>query len=116
MKNLILLLIAISLSILIFPFALFYAIITRGFNSLGKDSWGTAIAIDQLGNVWCKHLFNDLFVRPNGHRFGNPNETVSHVLGVNKANGTLYYIGHILSNILNLIERNHVEKAKDNPQ
>ncbi len=116
MKNLILLLVAITLSVLIFPLALIYAILTRGFNTLGKDSWETAIAIDQLGNVWCKHLFNDLLIYPSGHRFGNPNETVSHVLGKNKATNTLYTIGKVLAWILNLIDRNHVEKAKENQQ
>lgn len=116
MKNLILLLLAILLCTAIFPIALLYAILTRGFNTLGKDSWMAAIAIDQLGNVWCKHLFNDLMIHPDGHRFGNANETVSHVLGKNKKHNKLYITGKILSWILNLIEKNHVENASTNPQ
>lgn len=116
MKNLALLLIAILLSILIFPIALMYAIVTRGLNTLGRDSWNNAIAIDQLGNVWCKHLFNDLMCHSDGHRFGDPNETVSHVLGKNKALNKLYPIGKALAWLLNKIDENHVEKANINKQ
>ncbi len=116
MINLLLLFIAIILSAIIFPIALVYSILTRGFNTLGKDSWNTAIAIDQLGNVWCKHILNDFCIKPNGYRFGDPNQTVSHVLGVNKSLGTLYNFGKFVAWVLNKIERNHVEKAKDNKQ
>lgn len=107
---------AIILSLVFFPIALVYAIFTRGFNVLGKDSWYKAIAIDQLGNVWCKHLFNDIMIHPDGHRFGDPNETVSHVLGKNKEKNTLYFTGKGLAWMLNKIEKNHVENAVINKQ
>jgi hypothetical protein len=51
-----------------------------------------------------------------GHRFGDPNETVSHVLGKNKAQNKLYPIGKALAWLLNKIDENHVEKANINKQ
>jgi hypothetical protein len=51
-----------------------------------------------------------------GHRFGDPNETVSHVLGKNKAQNKLYPIGKGLAWLLNKIDENHVEKANINKQ
>lgn len=111
MINLILLLIAIVLSILFYPIGLVYAILTRGLKSLSKDSWDSTISIDKLGNVWCKHLFNDLLIHANGYRFGNPTDTISRVLGINKRDNTLYPLGRAVAFILNAIDKSHVEKA-----
>ncbi len=76
--------------------------------------WQIAVAIDKLGNIICQDLFNDLMVKPGGYRFGNGTETVSYVLGVNKANDNLYIIGRALSAILNWIDKSHVEDAVKN--
>ena len=51
-----------------------------------------------------------------GHRFGNSNETVSHVLGKLKAEGKLLPLGKALGWILNKIDKLHIEKAAKNKQ
>lgn len=113
MTNLFLLIIALLLIVPIGAIGFIYALFKR---RLGYYFWLLALSIDQVGNVVCMHLFNDLLIKPNGHRFGNPNETVSHVLGINKEKKTLYLIGRILSDILGLIDKNHVEKAANKTQ
>jgi len=108
MINLILLIIALVLTIPIGLIGFVYALFKRG---LSHYFWVCALSIDQTGNAICMHLFNDLLIKPKGHRFGNPDETVSYVLGMNKKTDTLYLLGRMLSDILGWIDKNHVEKA-----
>lgn len=117
MINLILLIVASILAIILMPVAFIYglirAILHKGLNHY---FWQCALSIDQSGNAICQFLFNDLMIKPNGHRCGNPDETVSYVLGMNKAKGTLYPIGKSIAWILNKIDKDHVEKATKNEQ
>lgn len=71
-----------------------------------------AISIDQTGNVLCKDLFNDWMLKDSKrYKYGHPDQTVSHVTGVNYNKKNLRLIGKILAFILNRIEKNHVQKA-----
>jgi hypothetical protein len=72
-----------------------------------------AIGIDRMGNVICADMFNDMLIKhtPDVHKFGNMNETVSRVLGINKKTNTLTKFGRGIANILNWIHPNHVELA-----
>lgn len=74
-----------------------------------------AIGVDRLGNVVCGELFNDILItrNENSHKFGNMNETVSRVLGLNKRTNTLTKFGRGIANILNWIHPNHVELASE---
>ena len=81
------------------------------FKKLGNYWFIMAISVDQLGNVVMSSLFNDILIKKYGHKFGDEDETVSMVLGVNKATGTLTKLGKLIADILNKIEHNHVEKA-----
>ena len=74
------------------------------------------IALDELGNTLCQDLFNNTMRAKGGHRFGNSNETVSHVLGKLKAEGKLLPLGKALGWILNKIDKLHIEKAAKNKQ
>lgn len=74
-------------------------------------AYSIALSIDQLGNVVCSNLFNDLLKKEGGYDFGNEDETISKVLGINKASGHLTKLGKLLADILNKIDPNHVEKA-----
>lgn len=48
-----------------------------------------AISLDQFGNVSMSRLFNILLITSNSENlFGNPDETISSVLGKNKINST----------------------------
>lgn len=118
MKGLILLTIAIVLGILFFPIGLLYTF-TKTFLNVSQTFikrlrayfFIIALSIDQLGNVIMQEIFNDLLILPGGNRFGNPDETISSVLGKNKLKNTLTRSGIILCKFLDLIERNHVEKS-----
>ena len=117
MKYAIIFITAILLFIIFAPIGLLYALI-RG--TWGGSFWGymldCAIGINQAGNVAMKYLFNDTMIKAKGKLFGNPNETISHVLGVNKINNHLLFMGKALAWVLNKIDPNHVEKAANNRQ
>jgi len=66
-----------------------------------------AISLDQLGNVSMATIFNIIFITSDKHLFGNPDETISSVLGKNKLNNTLSYLGKRLDALLNGLDENH---------
>ena len=70
-----------------------------------------AISLDQFGNVAMASLFNFLLIYSVVNTFGNPDETISSVLGKNKVNGTLTYLGKRLDALLNGIDKNHSIKS-----
>lgn len=70
-----------------------------------------AYSVDRLGNVMCQFFFNDILIQKDGYKFGNPNETVSAVLGMNKKYKTLTKFGSYIVILLDFLDKNHVEKA-----
>jgi 8-oxo-dGTP diphosphatase len=70
-----------------------------------------AISIDQLGNVILAPIMNLIFIKKDGFKFGEPDMTISMVLGVNKQRKKLTYLGIFVALFLNKIEKDHVEKA-----
>ena len=113
MKGFILLVIAVAMSIVLYPLGVVYSLITLrfSFKQLGSYWFIMAVSVDQLGNVVMSTLFNDIMITKYGHKFGDEDQTVSMVLGVNKAMGTLTKVGRLIADILNKIDPNHVEKA-----
>jgi Zn-dependent protease len=113
MIGFILMTLAIVLSVVLMPLGFVYTLITFRFSikRLGSYWKIIAISIDQLGNVVCANLFNDLLIKKEGHKFGDEDETISMVLGLNKASKTLLPLGKALAWLLNAIDPNHVEKA-----
>jgi hypothetical protein len=68
-------------------------------------------------NVSSQYLLNDVFIKPDApKRFGNGNETMSHVFGWAKFAGKHYKAGKTMSHVLNRLDKDHVEKAKDAKQ
>ena len=113
MKGFVLLCLAVLMSIVLYPIGWVYSMITfrLSFKKLGKWWFVMALSVDQLGNVVMSTLFNDLLITKYGHKFGDEDQTVSMVLGVNKAMGTLTKLGKFIADVLNKIDPNHVEKA-----
>lgn len=70
-----------------------------------------AVSKDQYGNVLGKYLFNHILIRKDGHRFGNPDETISSVLGKNEQAKTLRWLGKFIAWVLNTIDPGHTKKA-----
>ena len=102
-----------------FIYALIRAIKHRG---LGVYYYWISFSLDQSGNTICQHLFNDILIKPYGHRFGNPDETISHVLGVNLIKKTLYPAGKVVVYTVDLFAylfgdgKNHCQRAALNSQ
>jgi hypothetical protein len=61
-------------------------------------------------------LFNRYLITKDGYKFGNPDETISSVIGKNERLQTLTSSGRLLNSILNRIEKNHAKKSiEENP-
>ena len=102
------LLVAIILSIILFPIGF---IISMFYPNRKKHLYNIAKGIDQLGNVVCNQLFNLSLIKKSGHRFGNEDETISSVIGKNKRTCTLTVTGRLLDKLLDIIDKNHSIKA-----
>jgi len=111
MRGFILLIIALLLSVVLLPVGFAFQVVTTFFRHINRYLFTIAKSIDQLGNVVCADLFNYTMIKKDGYRFGNEDVTISHVLGVNKKINTLTFTGKLLANFLNLIDKQHVEKA-----
>lgn len=101
------------MSTILFPLGWLYSLFTfkLSIRKLSGYFKAIAISIDQLGNVVMANLMNDTLIKDDGHKFGDPDETISMVLGLNKKEKSLTNIGINIADILNKIEKNHVEKA-----
>ena len=120
MKNLGLLLVAVMLAILFFPLGFFFTLIeavnrgsvSKALGYLSNSAVTTALSIDLMGNVVVRDLMNRTLIHSEArYEFGNYRETISSVLGKNKALGTLTDAGRALANFLNWIDPGHVERA-----
>jgi len=99
-----LLILAILLSIILFPIGFLFSMF---YPKRGKYLYKIALGIDQLGNVVCARLFNFFLIDIEGHQFGNEDETISSVLGKNKRTNTLTLFGIALDMFLEKIDKNH---------
>ncbi len=113
MRGFILLLLAVFLSVVFYPVGWLYSLITfrASIKKLGNYFFVMSVSVDQLGNTVMSTLFNDILITKYGHKFGDEDQTISMVLGVNKAIGTLTKTGRLIATVLNKIDKNHVEKA-----
>lgn len=120
------------LTVIFYPLGFMYTVIrlsigvsfktlTKRVDQLMKQ---TAIAVDQLGNVFMQEVFNDFLIKidmyedregklfvVHPHKFGSEDETISSVLGKNKKLGTLTWFGKLLAWFLDKTDPNHVEKS-----
>lgn len=81
--------------------------------TIDEDAYEMALALDKFGNGVCGPLFNLVLRKRGGYAFGDYGETISRCLGKNKRMGTLTFLGVFFSSILNLIDKDHVEKASE---
>jgi len=111
--------IAASLYIFLFPFAVIASCMHyfykrkffKAFKAINRDAYITALSIDQTGNTTFKHLFNKTLIKRDGYSFGNPDETISGVLGKNKKLKTLSSLGRILDGLLEFLDKGHTINA-----
>lgn len=98
--------------VIFLPFCILYNSIRSLFHG-GNRLHYVAILIDKIGNVMMGPFFNDT-MQKDGYEFGHYDETISKVLGINKALGTLTKFGKALADFLNWLDKDHVEKAATN--
>ena len=115
MRGLILYLTALILKLVFYPIGFTYSclltLFKNGYAELDGYLFKCAIADDQQANTYLAKLFNDILIKKGGHKFGNPDETISSVLGKNLLKGKLSLAGKLLNWILNLIEKDHSIKS-----
>ena len=108
MKNVLLFMAAMLLLLLFTTISIIIAIekTIRGKSS-SNYFFECALAVDVLGNVMGQHIWNFIFISKDGYQFGKRGEAMSSVLGKNQRNGTLIYLGKIIVEILNLLQKDH---------
>lgn len=79
----------------------------QGINRLSRILYTAALSIDQFANVAFQEFWNLTLRKNTGYKFGNPDETISGVLGKNKRDGTLSGIGKALDYILDKLDPGH---------
>lgn len=118
--NLLLVVIATALAIVLLPIGFIWGLIASfinvkpltGFKYLADSFLSIAVSIDQLGNVVCARLFNFVLIKDDfDNPFGNPDETISSVLGKNKLSENLTFVGKALSSLLDALDKNHSIKS-----
>jgi len=113
--GIILFLIATIMLWILSPLFIIYSLIkTPNLSNYFRD---TALSIDQLGNTMGGPIMNNVLIKSESlFKFGNPDQTISYVLGKNQELKTLTRMGLFIVKILNKIEKNHVEKAVEYEQ
>lgn len=115
MRGLILFITAKVLIAVIYPLGFVYSLtltlLKNGWKSVDNYLLNCAISDDQSGNTYMAKLFNDVLIRPGGHRFGNPDETISSVLGKNLKTKTLSIVGRFVNWVLNALDPGHSIKS-----
>lgn len=106
MIGLLLFIIAYVAGIVLLPIGFLFGAFT-----FTNDYKKIAISIDQLGCVILAPILNIIFIKKDGFKFGEPDHTISMVLGVNKKRNTLKFLDIFAADCLNKVEKDHVEKA-----
>lgn len=112
MKNFILVIVAVVLFVLLCPVGLVVELVMiwrrENRKHLNDFFLRIAVSIDQLGNTICATLFNLALIKHSSpFRFGNPDETISSVIGKNKINHSLTSVGVWLDWVLDSLDDNH---------
>lgn len=115
MRYILLFLIAVVLGVVFIPLGLLFSILFRLRITIntGYDYFKVcAIAIDQAGNVFCSDLFNLLLVTNKAKvKFGNPDQTISAVLGYAQYFDALTKLGKGVALVLDTIDPYHCYNA-----
>lgn len=104
--GLILTILAYILIMIFYPLGLIFSPL------FGKNYfWRLAISLDQFGNVLMGGFFNLTLIKDSKDEFGNPDETISSVIGKNKLNSKLTRVGRLLDCMLEFLDENHSIKS-----
>jgi len=111
----VLFLISFILIVAFAPVGIAFTVLKSGilFNKRYINEYWTklAVSLDQFGGVVMSGLFNLILISSDLNRFGNPDETISSVIGKNKKAGTLTGLGKGLDYLLEIFEKDHSIKS-----
>ena len=103
---------AFLLAGVLLPIGFLYQLVSSMLKASNGYLFKIAKSIDQLGNVVCQSFFNLILIKDDTKApFGNEDKTISTVLGLNKKLNNLTWFGKAIERLLNLIDKNHVEKS-----
>ena len=106
----------IPLTVINLAVVLFRNVRSHGFLRVMDEYFrDTAISIDRFGNHNFRTTLNAVLREEEGEDFGDVDETISYVLGLNKLLGTLTATGRALCWILSRFDKNHCEKSLKQP-
>lgn len=74
------------------------------FRTVGQKHFNLAFEIDVFGNYAFAPLWNWLFIKKFGYKFGRKGETISSALGRNQLSKTLSIIGWIMVLVLWIVD------------
>jgi hypothetical protein len=99
------------------PLGVLYTLVRRVVlgqsKTLGKYYIDMAYLYDVFVNVCWGDFFNDVFGKwKKGYRYGNAQDSISRVLGKNKALQQLTRFERWVAKKLNQVDKDHVEKAE----
>lgn len=86
----------------------------KRWDTLNRYFYNVAFGEDLLGNATGAFVFQVLFSKEGGYKFGNPRETISFVIAANYFGETLTKAGHFLRWILDTVDKDHTRKAWNN--
>lgn len=106
------------LQMILSPIFYLYAIIRlHNLKKISDYFANIAFGIDQLGNIMGAPIMNDVLLKKDAIKlYGNPDETISNVTGVNYIAKKMTWCGRLIARMLNNVEAQHVEKAAKNEQ
>lgn len=100
------------------PFSIFYTVLRialsrrYGWSHLRQYFENIAVTEDQSGNVYCAFPLNDtMTIKSSWSLFGDPDETISSVIGKNYKSYKLTKFGKFWRLFLDTIDSNHSIKA-----
>jgi 8-oxo-dGTP diphosphatase len=106
--------IVLTLALIVFPPLCLVGLIYHFISGGGSHYFlKTSSALSQLTNAFCAKLLNKIMLKGHGNYvpFGNPDETVSGVLGKNNQLKALSWLGSFVRKVLNKADPNHTENA-----
>ena len=82
----------------------------KGFKTVSGYFKNSALNLDVYAAKEFRAFWNAT-CQKDGYLFGQNDESISYVLGINQINGTLSFFGFVLCEILNIFEKNHCTEA-----
>lgn len=105
--------VSVILSALLYPVSFLASFIVNilhpkeMLSKLNQQFLDIAVSVDATGNVVCDDLFNHIWIKKAGYRFGKRKETISSVLGKNQLTHTLTWLGWVVAKMLDAIQKDH---------